>query len=394
MKRELFLYMFLLTSGCQSPSDNHLMTDCPTQKPAVGNRFSLVISDSIKTIVPDSALYLHRMFDVREAVNAYFGLAKSVRGLFLEQFELGNKYVRTVQLGPEFEGDICSLLVHSPDSIFFLKNDPFQLILTNHNGVVQKVWSLADAPLPGRYSEEYYFSTRNDQKPIVYGHTVYIPIMIMDYFSRKDRGKIPRFVSYDLTKNTWGQPFGIPSGMYQTDDKIDVPDDFAAPMLVRANDQLWVTFPLDHRIYRYDLTGTLLETICTGSKYLTGWLQPPGLDSDIQQQTNYLLTAPFFGPLHYHAEIALFSRVLFHETELQRPDGTLVQFSDRHRSIQYFDRNMNFLHEHLLDSKAGLFPGQYWVTGTGFVVSYIRSSGNLSENELSINTVLRITQTN
>lgn len=394
MKRKLFLCMFLLASACQSPGENYLIATCLTENQLAGKQFSLVISDSIRTIVPDTALYFHRLFDVRQDVNSYFGLAKSVRGLFLEQFELGNKYVRTVQLGPEFEGDISSLLVHSPDSIFFLKNDPFQLILANHGGVVQKVWSLADAPLKGRYREEYYFSARNDQKPNLNGHRVYIPIMIMDYFSRNDRGEIPRFVSYDLTKNTWGQPFGIPGGMYQTDDKIDVPDDFAAPMLVRANDQLWVTFPLDHRIYRYDLTGTLLETICAESEYLKGWLRPPGLDSDIQQQTNYLLTAPFFGPLHFHAEIGLFTRVLFHETELQRGDGTLVQFSDRHRSIQYFDRNMNFLHEHLLDRKAGLFPGQYWVTGTGFVVSYIRSSGNLSENELSISTVLRITQIN
>jgi len=384
-----FFLCMLVTISCSTSNDFLVIPLCNTQNNINRGREILLIDTIfLKTKVPDTVKYFHKNFDYDLISGDYYGLETAIGIKKIEVFNCGTEYIKTILLeDPVFNGSINGIKLHTKDSIFIIKNDPFTLVLINDVGDVINVWNVGDAPLNWDYSNDYYFSGSNFQKPIVSGNTIYLPITPLDYFYHDDRDNINLFFSYDLKERKWKDFFGAADDFYLTKDRIDLPFDYTVPSITYAFNYILITYPLSSFIFKFNLDGEMTQKICVSSKFITQFSKPPKRESDIQQTINYLRSAPFFGPLHYHSKVNVFSRVCFHEMSLYADDGTLNSLCNRRKSLQILDSYFNLISEEIIDKEYNLYPGQYVVLDDGFLINRICTNNKSedSENVLSMN---------
>lgn len=339
------------------------------------------------TPVPTTARYAHRIFDYAEANNLYYGLEATENRI--DVFRLDSGLVRSILLtDPEFDQPIANIMVHTADSIFLTANDPYTLLLINHHGKLITSWKLNEAPVEWDYAPNYYHSKRNFQKPILFNGLVHIAITPFDFYYHSNRADMKLFCVYNLTERKWTRLYGHTEGVYTTPD-ITLPDDFTLPNLVYANGSVWVSYPLSAHAYQYNTKGEFMGKKCIGGNAISKIPEPPALDADIQQETNYLISAPFYGRLSYHSKLKIFSRIVFHEIPLYGNDGKLNQFCKRNLSIQFFDQDMNPIIEKAIDNTITLLPGYFIATSDGFITASTCGGKKINEDYLTLNKRIR-----
>lgn len=380
------------TTCCSLFTTVWVMVSCSTSSPAelpdcfTGSVRNITITADTTdswTPVPTTARYAHRVFDYVEASNLYYGLEATENRI--DVFTLDSGFVRSILLtAPEFDQPVVNIMVHTKDSIFLTANDPYKLLLINQHGDLINSWKVNDAPVKWDYAPDYYHSKRNFQKPILSNSFVHIAITPFDFYYHRSRAGMKLFCVYDLKERTWTTLYGHTEGIYTTPD-ITLPDDFTLPNFVYANGSLWASYPLSAYAYQYNTKGEFIGKKCIGGNAISRIPEPPALDSDIQQEMNYLLSAPYYGNLSYHSKLKIFSRIVFHEMPLYGNDGKLNQYCDRNLSIQFFDQDMNPIIEKVIDHTITLLPGYFIATSDGFITAGACRSKKINEDYLILN---------
>lgn len=379
----LYTKVFLLLS-C---SANHSLELPNCFSDSVSNITITADTTDILTRVPTTARFAHRIFDYVEDSDLYYGLEDSENRI--DVFKLDSGFVRSILLtGPEFDQPIANMMIHTKDSIFLTVNDPYKLVLINQRGELINSWKVNGAPVEWQYAPDYYHSKRNFQKPIVLNNLVHIAITPFDFYYHSSRADMKLFSVYNLKERTWTTLYGVTEGIYTVPD-IVLPDDFTLPNFVYANGSVWVSYPLGAYAYQYNAKGEFMGKKCIGGSVISTIPEPPALDSDIQQEMNYLLSAPYYGNLSYHSKLKVFSRIVFHEIALYANDGKLNKFCNRNLSIQLFDENMNPIIEKPIEHNITLLPGFFIATSDGFITGTACSRKKIKEDYLTLNTRIK-----
>lgn len=375
----IYTMVFVLV-GC-STSPPVVLPNCFTD--SVSNITITADTTDIWTRVPTTVRYTHRIFDYVEDSNLYYGLEGTENRI--DVFKLDSGFVRSILLtDPDLDQPIVNIRVHTKDSIFLTANEPYTLLLINQHGELINSWKVNDAPVKWQYAPDYYHSKRNFQKPILFNNLVHIAITPFDFYYHSNRADMKLFCVYNLKERTWTTLYGHTEGIYTTPD-ITLPDDFTLPNFVYANGSVWVSYPLSAFAYQYNLKGEYIGKKCIGGSVISKIPEPPALDADIQQEVNYLLSAPYYGSLSYHSKLKIFSRIVFHEMALYANDGKLNQFCNRNLSIQFFDQDMNPIIEKAIDYNITLLPGYFIPTSDGFITGSACSSKKVNEDYLTLN---------
>jgi hypothetical protein len=162
---------------------------------------------------------------------------------------------------------------------------------------------------------------------------------------------------------------------------------FAEPISVVFGDRLYVSYPLDEKIYVYDLNTRKLKLAKDASSQYFKMPQPFELgnrEKDLQQ----MLSSSFYGAFSYHSEKKIFSRVVVHAKGAEYADKKFISDCLRSFSLLIFDEDMNSLGEIKLDDFKFNWKSPI-ATPRGFIVAEVCGT-SLGDDFLSFTHELEI----
>jgi hypothetical protein len=236
------------------------------------------------------------------------------------------------------------------DSIYFQLPDKSKIVRFDSSGQIKELldmsffrldWMIADAP----------FGLHNDidQGKILFtenGNRLIFPVNAFDFWFYKDKKVIKTMVDYDRASTQLISNFAERDN-YLTNGNFSLPDKYTYPYSALSGQYLYLSYPLDHQVYKYDLTSMdLTLSACVSSTNIIRLPDPLRKSSSSQQSINFQLTSPHYGQINFHEELNLFSRLVFVESELYDSKGNInISTCERKYSLLIFDTDLNLLNE-------------------------------------------------
>lgn len=248
---------------------------------------------------------------------------------------------------------ISGIYVNTKDSIYFCQSDPNIIYLINSFGEVIDIWNEVDLKIrPTDHSvlSKYpiTFPTFLGQcSPIVIDDLMFIAIDPAGIYQGKKM--VNRVGIYDLSKRSW-----VSFISEQPNQRIghSYPYDLEQPYITEGDDCILVSYPMDHYVQIFSIDNTNIVNKYPFYSQNAIDLSYPLKDrfmNSCQKNWNYRIQTPFYGPLYYHEELGVYSRVFYHSQELiynkQINDGTT-----RKTSIVIMDNDFNMIGESVFDN--------------------------------------------
>ena len=253
------------------------------------------------------------------------------------------KYIGQLQIDPNIikTSQIANFYIQSPDSIFFLADPVPSIYLINHKGSVINKWTSSELDIP--YSMDSILNTQGFgfatcsymEGPVYDAKTNLIHVKLSPISSIDEIGdiQVKRHGFYNLKSREWKSVFGSYNGVLKDKKEARYYFDMQHTYQIIHRNSIFITYPVDHSIYRYDAnTKQLVESIKVSIPLSEQFPSPlHGRDalnySKLQALRN---SSPYYGPLYYHRNIKKFSRFLNHSNK-------------KHRSILVFDENLTLI---------------------------------------------------
>jgi hypothetical protein len=202
-------------------------------------------------------------------------------------------------------------------------------------------WMIADAP----------FGLHNDieQGKILFrenGNRLIFPVDAFDFWFYKDKKAIKTVVEYDRASAQLISNFAERDN-YLTNGNFSLHRKYTYPFSALGGQYLYLSYPFDHQVYKYDLTSMdLTLSACVSSANIIRLPDPLRKASSTQESINFQLSSPHYGQINFHKELNLFSRLVFVESELYDSEGNInLSTCERKYSLLIFDADLNLINE-------------------------------------------------
>lgn len=241
--------------------------------------------------------------------------------------------------------NISNFNVVSPDSIFFTTFPKTGLVLLDSKGRKQDIWQDDDMEIPAEMdpvlSSEFAFANMSYLENFQYDKDNNLIYAVLSPFSAYDETGDPdvkRHEVYNIVSRKWEKVFAPYEGVLKyKGDKVYFYD-MHHPYQTVLDGKVYVTYPVDHRVYIYDLTSGNL----TGEKDISPscagrFSKPfdPALTSD-DELNRLRRTTAYYGPLYYHPDVECFSRFYL----LGGVEGRGAE-----KAVIIYDKNFNIVYE-------------------------------------------------
>ncbi|MFY0591300.1 hypothetical protein [Roseivirga sp.] len=322
LRAMIFTTILSLELGCSSRLDT-----CEGSKFESRSSFESLNVLPTSITVPESFSSQHMLFDTfqTEGRLIYYGYNQSKNKI---EFYNGETWLESEQLDKDINTTISSISISSKDSIFLTTEQPPLLFMLNGHGDVVRKWDVSK-PFSSITDEYFYLSDGNNNKPIFLnkGNQIVFNLTRLDLETKnfkKDKGV---FAVYDIKSSSWiKKPFGDVPKIYS---QGEYPRDLSIPDIELAGDFIAVAFPLSHAIYFYDLEHLHLKGKVCLDQQRTPLNYKVIKNPNAQDESNYLITQPFFSGLHFNPETNSIDRVYFREQPLKQPNGRLNLLTNR-----------------------------------------------------------------
>ncbi len=235
------------------------------------------------------------------------------------------------------------------DSIYFQLPMKNTIIRFDSAGVVgektiikdiQTDWQVRGNP-PGFFNEihqaELKFLSRN---------RVISTLNTFGFWYYRNKKDIKLLAELDLDKSQMTSNFSKMATAL-TKAPIELHDMYTMPYMEHYQGYIYVSYPYDHNLYKYDATTKeLVKTTCLSSQFIGELGIPLELNHSDQENINFQISNAYYGKINFHSTPGIFSRVVFHEKDLYKSDGKLNRSAcDRTYSLILFDSELNLLSE-------------------------------------------------
>lgn len=236
------------------------------------------------------------------------------------------KFVSSISLTSDEVRDagVNSFYVHSTDSIFFQTSNSAKIILIDSLGktlLIKEASPDHTFVFPSFMPEHRgYF----DQPTNTYYSTV-VPVGYFNTFD--ERFDTYRFQGiFRMDKLVAPTRYAPLEGVMKQKVNSFYPPDLSVPYNLILGNKAFVTYPMDHYIYIYDLkTLELMDKRATSSSVKVDLLKPipKELIDSRQEIWNFRITSSFYEPLFYHPKVKLFTRAIHMQQDLKLENGKL-----------------------------------------------------------------------
>ncbi len=357
--KTLHYYCFIciiIISSCNSGAKLNILLDTPNVK-----------SQDIYTIYK-TEIFNTKVFDTTENFYIYkfaykdsllYGVNTVESNIFdVYNIQSKSKFSRIKLNRKEInDEDISALFVLSPDSIFFITSNTFNLYLINSFGDIIKKWELLKKPVSANINKE--LAKIGFTLPTIWpffhmcikDNYLHVPISFVGLYKGNEfYQQIDRIARYNLNNSKWDLFYAPLRGIMKEKGNLLYPYDLNFPYLLIRNNISYVSYPLDHYVYKYDnLTGEFIEAIPAFSKSM-GKLPKPFNRKDLnnnQKKINVRIQIAFYGALLYHEKIDMYTRIAYHNQPLIDKNGNMNLGIERTSSIVILDKNLNIVGEKL-----------------------------------------------
>lgn len=352
MKKILFLSILFFLFNCKEKSlkDYAILSENPGYNKKIKISKISVIKDSLEITVPNGSPlnYFHNYIF---SDTLFFGI-KDYNSLDVYNIRT-QQFVKNIEIPRhELASEIQSLYVKSLDSIYVLNNYPPVFYHINYQGDILNKYepgvlklNIQNERIP---SNEiiYNFTNLNYQKPFLINNFIYLPINPFDSHHVTGFTKAERIGIYDLKDRKWLKSICPPKGVFSIEN-VFFNYDLSSPNYIFNNNHIYVSYPMDHYIYVYDVEGNFIDKKLASSSYIKTF--PPPLNKnqlkDFQSSWNFRIQTPFYGPLFYHKNINLFSRVFYQQQGLYKNNGELNDGANRTAYLIVFNSKLEKIDE-------------------------------------------------
>lgn len=230
---------------------------------------------------------------------------------------------------------INSVYPHNEDSIFCVENYPLNIFIINKTGEI--IYQINDK------HQCYYDSINDDLLNVGFG------VLKINHFNNLSKtiflSLIPggnvdfigselyyRHSIFNIKDNKWDLFYGNYEGVLKLKDNNVYFYDMHNPYSLILNNHNYVSYPVDHWIYVYDiLSGNLLSKFaCPGKE--TGILPKPLPPKIKDIKLNKLRRdTPFYGQVNYHKKSNLFTR--YYHSGNTKKSRSIIIFNDKNEII-------------------------------------------------------------
>jgi hypothetical protein len=355
-----FLIVLITLTGCD---DSNIKLGAYTEAPVVSrvDKYELYLAKSIDISIPKLKFSNYNEFAVFNDSLLY--CVNIRKPLTIDIYDLINeKFAYEINV-PDFfvkSNNVANLFIHTLDSIFFQESYPPSVVLINSEGDLVKRFDtdeniedfISDSDVPTLYTFATMFQYRNP---------VFIPktnelIMITHPIGAELRpgyDDVKRLGIYDIKNYKWKKFFAKPEGIMKTKGNLYYNFDLSIPYLLVVDTLAYITYPMDHYIYVYNInSGELLFKRAGNSKLDVNmpYPLPPSKIEDSQSAWNIRIQTPFYEPLFYNSKLSMFTRNFHFEQELKDENGRLNDGVERKGSVIIFDNELNIVGETIFEN--------------------------------------------
>ena len=241
---------------------------------------------------------------------------------------------------------INNFTVVSEDSIFFSTSPKTGLVLVDSRGRKLDMWTDGDMVISPEMepslSERYAFSIASYLENFQYDKGKNLIYSVLSPFSAYDElgdPEVRRHGIYNLSSRKWEKVMAPYEGVLKYKGESNVYFyDMHHPYQIVIDDLMYVTYPVDHRVYTYDMnTGKLLKEKDISPSCATRFDRPLDYSLTNDRELNQLRrSTAYYGPLYYHPDTRCFSRFY----NLRQVEGREAE-----RAIVIYDMDFNIVYE-------------------------------------------------
>jgi hypothetical protein len=358
MKKLTFLIIvaiIILLNACNGPNKN-LLKSLKSPKVERKNQYEVFLSKTLNIPIPTDKYSKYNDFAIFND-SLFYGVNIS-RSLTIDVYDIvKEKFCYDIKV-PEYlirTKRIENLYVQSPDSIFFLESHPPSIYLINSKGELLKRFDAQkgldefennkEVPNPLSFVTLFIYNNpvfvSSDNELFTIAHPVGAEIMT-------GYEEVNRIGIYDISNDKWKKFMVKPEGILKEKGKLFYTYDLSLPYFLVVDSLIYISYPIDHDIYTYDIkTGKLLSKTpgnSNSNETLSAPLSASKIE-DTQQSWNFRVQTPFYGPLFYNKKMKMFTRFYHFKQALKMQNGKINNGSKRKGSIIIFDNNLNIVGE-------------------------------------------------
>jgi len=236
----------------------------------------------------------------------------------------------------------------SLDSLYFQLPVRSRIIRFDSAGILREKIDLGSQRTDWSFNDSKFGLFNNHRQGALHftNNNIFFVLNAFDFWEYPDKTAIKTLGEFNPRTNKLVRNFGEQSN-YLTNNKVSLPDKYTYPHLSIAKNRLYVSFPFDHNIYKYDINDkSKTEENCVSSQFISKLPDPLSKSFSQQESINFQLSTPYYGQVNYHKEMNIFTRLVFHSTELYTPDGKLnYNHCSRSYSLIVFDTELNVINE-------------------------------------------------
>lgn len=369
LRTSFYILISLFIISCNSNTDIEKFESyiSPNYQGLHKNNMDLIVSDTVYTTLP--FVFYNRFCNFDLYHDSILYCSSAIEGTKLYRFNISSgKFEKMFELDPNLTltKQIYMYKVLSEDSIFISMYPKSGLLLVNGDGTVLNKWFDKDFEISSiqekilnkegfGISDCSRLQGLNVDKNKVW--FVLSPGSSTDFLGNPD---VNRHGVYDLEKKEWIKFMAPYEGVLKYKGIGRYYYDMQHPYQLLLNDTLYVTYPVDHKVYIYDaVNGNLLSETDISPSVATDLPYPVKDYNDYKKLSELRRSTAYYGPLYYHSKADLFSR--FYNIDPNVDSGKRV--------IIVYDRDFNILCEktYHINDISGIHP-----TKNGFLLNPYR----------------------
>lgn len=348
MRIVFFLCLMLAFAGC---GHHNLHKYLKPAEPIYSERtLKLVPIDTLSIQVPDTVYNYYHNTQIFED-SLFYGINYFTQ-LDINVFNLRTgKFDRVIRVDPNIVHTyrVEQFRVVSPDSIYVVSCPDNGIRMLDADGFIVDEWSADDLRMAS--DVDYILSQEGfglaDLSGLenfdVIGTECFLTLSPVTSTDFEGSPIVKRHGIYDLVKRQWRMAFGYYEGVlkYKGDNVYFY--DMHDPYRIVADGKAFVTYPIDHFVYIYDMmTSELIDKKSLAPSFAIKFPHPVSKDKmyDDELMNELRRDSPFYGPLYYHSSVACWSR--------------FYNFTDQDTGIQkrgfiIYDAEFKILYENIFE---------------------------------------------
>jgi len=254
-----------------------------------------------------------------------------------------------IEPGPTRTLSIANFAVASPDSIFIIPSPNPGVHLINSKSELIKIWDKYDLQISESFDpiladQGFGICGSSGLQNVTLDNQNNIMYMVLSPLSTIDEIGDPtpkRHGIYDLKNSKWIGLLAPYEGVLKNKGEGRYYFDMHHPYQLVVKGKLYVTYPVDHRVYVYNIASRKLILEKDISPTFATQIPEPLFDADAFDYNKLVKLrgeTAYYGPLYYHPSPKVYSRFY----NLEKKEG-----KTRERAIIIYDKDFNIISENV-----------------------------------------------